>query len=204
MPARRQAVAAGALLVAALACERGAGELGAGERTEPPPPAAPSAQLADSAAGDSAAFATLPPALQRDLDVRAVLTPAALRDTARVRCDRLPGGAAGELRHRLRARLGGGTALVVFVRADSATGALRRVEVVRRERGRGQRGFIWNTPDETTSVEWPAGRHTAPEAAPLPRGGPAPRALRGLGRRLLALPCPPAPPESDARQADLA
>ena len=202
MPARRATAAV--VLGLTLACERGAGELGAGERADAVPPAAPVVQLADSAAGDSAAFATLPPPLQRDLDVRAVLTPAALRDTARVRCDRLGGGAGGELRHRLRARLGDRTALVVFVRADSATGALRRVEVVRREPGRGQRGFIWNAPDETTSVEWPAGRNTAPEAAPLPRGGPAPRALRGIGRRLLALPCAAAPAATAEAQADSA
>ena len=160
----------------------------------------PATLLADSAAGDRAAIASLPPALREAMDLGTLLAPAALRDTARVRCDQLGGGVPGEVRTRLRARLEDGTALVLFARAERATGSLRRVELVRRTPGRGQRGFAWRADeDETSSVEWPAEQGLPPETMVLPRGGPAPRALRALGRRLLVLPChPPARDRADS------
>jgi hypothetical protein len=157
----------------------------------------PASLLADSAAGDSAALRSLPPALQDALDVGDALSPAALRDTAQARCDQLR-GAPNELRPRLRAKLPDGTALVLFARADQPGGTLRRVELVRRTANGGQRGFIWRADeDETSSVEWPFGRGEAPETTVLPRGGPVPRALRALGRRLLVLPCGASPAEAN-------
>ena len=145
--------------------------------------------LADSAAGDSAALATMPPRQRADFDVLALLTDEALADSARAYCQPLSDSTDAEVRKRLRARDGDGLAVVLFARADRATGAVLRVELVRRTPGDGQRGYIWDDDAQTLSaLEWEGGR-SAPEQYDMPAGTPAPRALRGLGRRLLALPC---------------
>ncbi|AHG88918.1 hypothetical protein J421_1381 [Gemmatirosa kalamazoonensis] len=137
--------------------------------------------------GDSAALASLPPALAEAFAVRAVLTREALRDTDVASCEPLLRRDTSAVRRRLRARLADGSRTVLFVRAARDT--IRRVELVRRARGGGQRGFIWDaSTDAAESVEWRVGV-TRPEVTTLPRGGPVPRALRALGRQLLALPC---------------
>lgn len=161
--------------------------------TARPPATSPAKLLADSAAGDSAAFDALPASLRAAFDVRDLLAPAALADTARALC--VPQGAASEPdeRRRLRFRRPD-TVGVLFVRAERRTGELRRVELVRRPlTGGPQQGFIWDASDDVTrEVNWVADSPDAVETGPLPRGGPAPRALRGLGRLLLVAPCGPA------------
>lgn len=147
-------------------------------------------QLADSAAGDSAAFAALPPSLAAALDVRRVLDPGFLADTARAYCQPLGAADSPHQRRRIRARLGD-TLLVLFARADRATAALQRVEVVRRPLDGGlQQGFTWDAAaDEAHEVNWVADVATATESGRIPRSGPAPRAIRALGRLVLAASC---------------
>jgi hypothetical protein len=185
-----------AVLVGTLVACEASGPPGA--RADAVPPAARLAAANDSAAGDSAALAALPPTLVRELGVRDVLTPGALRDTARVSCETLPALPAPDTldtRRRLRAVLADSARTVLFVRAARSDGALRRVELVRREPRAGQRGFIWDAErDAVQSIVWTRPGAPRPEVTELPRGGPVPRALRALGRRLLALPCPPARP----------
>ena len=150
--------------------------------------------LADSAAADSVAMASLPSRLRGDLDIRVLLSADALEDSSRAYCQPLSPDADAEVRKRLRGRWPDSLALVLFVRADRASGALNRVELVRRTADGGQRGYIWDRDaGETKAVEWPAdfGR---PDTYELPEGTPTPLALRGLGRRLLVLPCTGAPP----------
>lgn len=152
------------------------------------PRTSPASLLADSAAGDSTALASLPPRLRSDFDLLPLFSEAALRDSARAYCQPLSDSASATERKRLRGTLQGRLA-VLFVRANRRSGVLERVELVRRPAEGGQRGYIWDREDdETKSVEWVAGRST-PETYGLPEGTPAPRALRGLGRRLLVLPC---------------
>lgn len=147
-------------------------------------------QLADSAAGDSAAFAALSPSLAAALDVRRVFAPEFLADTARAYCQPLGATDAPHQRRRIRVRLGD-TLAVLFARADRRTAELQRVELVRRPLDGGlQHGFTWDAQgDETREVDWTADVATATESAPIPRGSPAPRAIRALGRLVLAAPC---------------
>lgn len=204
-------VAAGAVaaLAATIGC-RGGSEA----RHVPPTPAARFARLAaDSAPGDAAALAALPPLLAPLFAVDAALaaadaapdvapdpTPGAARDARRsagraarglrATCQQLEAPTAPRERRRLLARAPGDT-FVLFARADRATGALDRVELLRRQGGAGARGFIWEARTDTLRlIEWPPERRGRAEETVLPRGGPEPRALRGLGRRLLTLPCP--------------
>jgi hypothetical protein len=166
-------------------------------RTAPDTPASEPASgrvvvLADSLAADSAAFRALPPSLRAQLDVRASMTAEALRDTSRAFCQEMGGASRTEERRRLRLRLGPDrdTTLVLFVRADRATGAIRRIELVRRPRGGLQSGFVWDGESgQLSSIDWTADVATATSSAPVPRSSPAPRAVRALGRLLLALPC---------------
>jgi hypothetical protein len=171
---------AAALLVAVVgttACERPAARVERAARA-----------AIDTARGDSAALASLPPSLAAAFGVQRVLTLDALRDTAAVQCERLGGPTDGQVRRRLRARLADSSRTVLFVRATRGD-TLRRVELVRRVPDGAQRGFIWDAAgDEVQSIEWRAGV-ARPEVTTLPRGEPTPRALRALGRRLLALPC---------------
>lgn len=154
--------------------------------------------LADSAAADSAAFAGLPPRLRDDLDMGPLLSERALQDSALAYCQPLSDPTDREVRKRLQGRWPAQLAVVLFVRADRASGTVNRVELVRHVeeegRGRGQRGYIWDRDtDETQAIEWAPGRST-PETYQLPKGTPTPRVLRGLGRRLLVLPCTGARP----------
>ena len=149
--------------------------------------------LADSAAGDSAALATLPPALQEVLRIEPYLTDAFLSATPGAECrvleTALPEALRAE-RRRVRVRLPDSSAVVVYVRVPSAGVGLERVEIVRRPLHGEQLGFIWDAGDDrTTEVRWPTDLHGRTEAAPQPRGGPVPRAVRALGRRVLALRC---------------
>ncbi len=149
--------------------------------------------LQDSAAGDSAALATLPPALQSVLRLEPWLTDRHIAATPDAECrtlgDSLPDVLVAE-RRRVRLRLPDSSAVVVFVRADRESATLRRIEVVRRPPDDEQRGFIWRDDgDETTEVRWPDGPFGRMETAPQPRGSPVPRALRALGRRVLVLTC---------------
>lgn len=171
-----------ALLLAAVAC------------AGPPPAEAaltPFEQLvADSAAGDSAAFATLPESLTEFLDVREAL--AAIADD-QPGCAILPSRREYELRRRVRLRFADRGSAVLYVVADEASGSIGRVEYIRRVLGKGQRGLIWDAErDRTTSTWWNEtswGLSRRVERGEIPRGGPVPRALRGLGRQLLLLPC---------------
>ena len=162
--------------------------------------AAPAPSNLARAADDSAVFASLPPTLARALDVRAVLTPDALRDTTRVVCESLRVSDSVDVRRRLRALLPDSARTVLFVRARRG-GALRRVELVRRAPGGAQRGFIWDAQaDAVRSVVWARAGAGGAEVTTLPRGGPLPSAIRALGARLLALPCPRAVPNAPARR----
>lgn len=159
------------------------------------PGTTPATLLADSAAGDSAAFASLPDALREDLTVGPLLTTAALRDSARAYCQPISDSTDPQIRTRLRGRWPDTLAVVLFVRADRASGALGRVELLRRTTDGQQRGYIWDGDGNVTeAVEWLGGRSVT---RVLPEGTPAPRALRGLGRRLLVLPCTGKPPRRD-------
>lgn len=168
-----------ALLAAVGACDRR------------PSPGGRAEAAADSALGDSAALASLPPTLARELGIGAVLTDVALADTAVVRCEPMSTG-DGAARRRLRGRLADGSHAVLFVRARRRDGALQRVELVRRDSSASQRGFIWDAAhDDVQSVVWARAGAPRPETTTMPRGGPLPRGLRALGRRLLALQCGP-------------
>ena len=148
----------------------------------------------DSAAADSVALATIPERLRPDFDIQSQVTRDALRDSVSAYCQPLSDRDDAEVRKRLRGEWPRGHLTVLFVRADRASGALRRVELVRRPPQGAQRGYIWDgDSDQTTAVEWTAGRRD-PETYTLPPGTPAPRALRALGRRLLVLPCQGRPP----------
>lgn len=153
----------------------------------------PFEQLAvDSAAADSAAFATLPTPLLEFLDVREAM---AALPTENLRCAELPSRREHELRRRLRFRFENRSSGVLYVVADDVTGSVTRVEFIRRIPERGQRGLIWDGErDRTTSTWWNEaswGLSRRVERGEIPRGGPVPRALRGLGRQLLLLPCEP-------------
>ena len=161
----------------------------------PRPTTTAASLLADSAAADSAALAGLPDALREDLAVGPLLTTAALRDSARAYCQPVSDSTDREVRKRLRGRWPDTLMVVLFVRADRASGALGRVELLRRTADGQQRGYIWDGDGNTTeAVEWLGGRSVT---RVLPEGTPAPRALRGLGRRLLVLPCTGNPPKRD-------
>lgn len=190
-PAARRALA---LLVAAVLA---AGACDAGDASEPPRTLADlrARVAADSAAGDSAALATLPPALQRVLRLEPYLTDRYVAATPDADClllgDSVPDVVLAE-RRRVHLRLPDSSAVVVFVRADRDGATVRRVEVVRNPVDGQQLGFIWDGSDDVTlEVRWPNGVAARPETARQPRGSPIPRALRALGRRALALTCPP-------------
>lgn len=172
--------------VAALLVRRGVGEAHAASVDW-------SLLAADSASGDSAAFATLPPALTRVFAVHEVIgrrTPAPL---PLYECIQLDGPGTDEVRRRLQLRLPDSSAAVVYAVADRGTGRLGRVEFLRRLPQEGQRGFIWDRRRDRTSAMWwhegPTGLSSRGERGPVPRGGPVPRAVRGLGRQLFASSC---------------
>lgn len=144
--------------------------------------------VADSSAGDSAAFATLPGSLREFLDIRD-----AMGDAMPDRCDVMPSRQRHEERRRLRMTFADSSRVLLYAVADDSTGALERVEYIRRIPTKGQRGLIWDGErDRTTSTWWSEtrwGLSRRVERGDIPRGGPLPRALRALGRQLLLLPC---------------
>lgn len=153
-------------------------------------------ELADSAAGDRAALVALPPALQQVLRLEPYLDDSYLRSTPFAECRVLDADLPERLRaerRRVRMRLPDSSAVVVYVRAAAGSATLERVEIVRRPMGGEQLGFIWDASgDGTLEVRWPPELRGGTEAAPQPRGGPVPRAVRAIGRRVLALDCAPA------------
>jgi len=164
-------------------------------------------ELADSAAGDRAALVTLPPALQRVLRLEPYLDDAYISVTPGAECRILDADLPERLRaerRRVRLRLPDSSAVVVYVRAAAGSAALERVEIVRRPMNGEQLGFIWDASDDgTLEVRWPPELRGGTEAATQPRGGPIPRAIRALGRRVLTLECT-ATPAADAQfEADL-
>lgn len=144
--------------------------------------------VADSLVGDSAALATLPPSLREFIDVRDVLT-----DSAADRCDVMPSRQRHEHRRRLRLIFPDSSRVLLYAVADDSSGTLERVEYIRRMPSQGQRGLIWDGErDRTTSTWWGEtrwGLSRRVERGDIPRGGPLPRALRGLGRQLMLVPC---------------
>lgn len=155
--------------------------------------------VADSASADSAAFATLPPALRGWLDVRGFLDPAVRATLPFTECAELDSPDAGLQRLRLSLRLPGDTAVVLYAVADRGSGALDRVEFIRRPPRDGQRGVVWDVQRDRTFSSWwhetPRGLSRRAERGEIPRGGPVPRALRALGRQLFTVPCADVPPE---------
>ena len=149
--------------------------------------------VADSAVADSAAFASLPPALATLLDIRPALTPEALSTPAGAQCSTLAEFRHGEERRRLRVVMPDSGTVILYTAADEESGALNRVEFVRRTPGLGQRGLVWNARLDATSSMWwfeaRRGGERPAERGNIPRGGPVPRVLRALGRQLLTLPC---------------
>lgn len=147
----------------------------------------------DSASADSAAFASLPHGIETLLDLRPVLRAEALGSLPLAECVVFKRVDQGETRRRLRLRLPDSSAVVLYAAADRVTGALNRVEFVRRTPKAGQRGLVWDVRrDLTTSLWWPEFDHgiqRRAERGDIPRGSPLPRAVRALGRQLLTLPC---------------
>jgi hypothetical protein len=149
--------------------------------------------LADSAAGDSAAFATLPEALHALFSLHRVIGTPAAESLPLYECIQMPGRRDDETRRRMQLRFPDSSAAVLFAITDRARGTLKRVEFVRRTPRAGQRAFIWDgVRDRTTSIWWfegPRGLTRREERGDVPRGGPVPRAVRGLGRQLFVAPC---------------
>jgi hypothetical protein len=148
---------------------------------------------ADSSHADSAAFTALPSGLIALLDVRAAVAADSSAKTTLHECIQMDGRDAAELRRRMQLRFVDSSAAVLYAVVDRVSGALERVEFIRRTPHAGQRGFIWDRQrDRTTSVWWfetPRGLSRREERGDLPRGGPVPRAVRALGRQLLTVPC---------------
>lgn len=140
----------------------------------------------DSALADDEAFRTLPRPAREVLDVRRHIRPTG--NDPGITCVPLSTTSDGSRRLRLQGRLTDGLALVVFARA-TRRGTLARVEFVRRLATGGQTGYTWDAEgDATTAMDWPPGS-TEATTHPVPRGGPIPRALRGLGRIALSWRC---------------
>lgn len=182
-------------LLAIAACAIWVG-CGRGDAHEPSSAAELRARIvSDSAAGDRAALVTLPPRLQEVLRLEPYLDDSYLRETPGAECRELDAALPERLRaerRRVRMRLPDSSAVVVYVRVAAESGALERVEIVRRPPEGEQLGFIWDAgDDQTVEVRWPAERRGRTEVAPQPRGGPVPRAVRALGRRALILNCEP-------------
>lgn len=150
----------------------------------------------DSSVADSAALATLPPALASLFDVQPELAAGA-GDA----CELLESRYDGDQRRRVRLTTRDSGTITLEVLANAATGALTRVEFTRRVPGNGQRRLIWDGPsDRTVSLWWTqssSGIRRRAEQGNIPRGGPVPRVLRALGRQLLTVPC--AEPERTPR-----
>lgn len=151
------------------------------------------ALAADSSHADSAAFAALPGGLITLLDVRDAIAADRSAGLTLHECIQMDGRDATERRRRLQLRFTDSSAAVLYAVVDRDSGALDRVEFIRRTPNAGQRGFLWDRRrDRTTSVWWfetPRGLSRREERGDLPRGGPVPRAVRALGRQLMTVPC---------------
>lgn len=149
--------------------------------------------IVDSAAADAAAFAGLPKGLSELLDIRHEMTPEGLESLPSAECVVMEPNRQGELRRRLNLRLADSASVVLYATADDSSGTLARVEFIRRTPRKGQRGLIWEAErDHTQSMWWTEperGVRRRVDRGNIPRGGPVPRALRALGRRLITLPC---------------
>ncbi len=147
--------------------------------------------FADSAAGDSAAIATLPHSLQV-LDLRERLTPEGLAERSAA-CRELPTNRRRETRRYVAMKLEDGSTIAIQAEADDSTGVLEEVEFVHRIPRHGQRSLTWERHHDRTSSAWfpepERGVRRRVERGKIPRGGPIPRALRAAGRQLLTLPC---------------
>jgi hypothetical protein len=191
---RRRNVGAGLIVAMMVAMPLGAAWLVHRDLPTAHAAAAPFLVLAtDSAAGDSAAFASLPGPLQRIFAVRALIASASADSLPLYECIQMAGRRDDEVRRRLQVRLPDSSAAVLYVIADRERGTLNHIEYLRRIPREGQRGFIWDRArDRTTSVWWfegPAGISRRDERGDIPRGSPVPRAVRGLGRQLFIAPC---------------
>jgi hypothetical protein len=148
---------------------------------------------ADSAAGDSAAFEALPSSLRPLFSVRLVIGAGAGDSLPLYECIQMAGRRDDEVRRRLQLRFPDSSAAVLFAVGDRTDGSLKRVEFLRRIPQQGQRGLIWDRQrDRTTSVWWfetARGISRREERGDIPRGGPVPRAVRGLARQLFVAPC---------------
>lgn len=153
----------------------------------------PFEQLAsDSLVADSSAFATLPEPMRAWLDIRAQI---AARADDLAGCAELPRRHAEELRLRLRFQETDDRFTVLYAVADRGTGAIQRVEFLRPLNARAQRRLVWEAESDRTVSTWytEGARSYAHrvERGDVPRGGPVPRALRGLARQMVLLPCAP-------------
>lgn len=149
---------------------------------------------ADSAAGDAAAIAALPDGLRALFAVGSLIGSDSATALPLYECIQLAATEEAGVRRRLQLRLPDSTAAVLYAVADPEDGSLERVEFLRRMPSTGQRGFIWDVRrDRTTSVWWfdsPRGMlRRREERGTVPRGSPVPRAVRGLARQLLVVPC---------------
>lgn len=177
-------------LLAATLVLAACGDLG-GAREELPLGELRARTFADSMPGDSAALAALPPRLQDALRLERHLTDSVIAaspdDSCRILPARTPAAALSE-RRQVHLRLPDSSAVVMFVRAEANGAGLERVEIARNPVGGEQLGWVWDVrKDETIEARWPRGPRGSIESAPQPRGGPIPRAVRALGRRVLAL-----------------
>lgn len=168
------------------------------------PPAAEAARtpfeqhLADSLAGDSAAFASLPEALGAWLDVRAFISEDGRSELAAASCTELESLEPGLRRRRLSLRLADTSSVLLYAVAERGSGTIDRVEYIRSTLRQGQRGLVWDAARNRTFSTWwidgPRGRSRRVERGEIPRGGPVPRALRGMGRQLFVAACDETPP----------
>ena len=182
----------------------------------------PERDVRTAAADLRAALAALPPALAEPLAIAPYLSDRWIARTPGAECTVPDSGGAG-VRRRVRERLPDSSALVVYVRGpeppaerddDAAwhlferppvdTGAVQRVEIVRRARDGVQIGFVWDAPRGRASVvRWPAAGGYRAEESLHPRNSALTPALVAAGRRVLTLRCPasgPPLPDSTRRR----
>ena len=144
---------------------------------------------AAEARADSAAAAAIPPGLVDVLTLDPYLRDDYLRTTEGASCIVQSARGAPEERRRVRAPLPDSALVIVYVRSAADT-APRRVEVLRRAGSGEQIGVAWTADENDVAVvRWPNGLARPAEQGRYPRGGPLPRVLRTIGRRVLRLDC---------------
>jgi hypothetical protein len=132
---------------------------------------------ADSVAGDNAAFNTLPAQVRQVLDVRQHIR--AFGGDPAVVCVPLS-TADGSRRQQLQGRLRDGLSLVVFARATRSTACSRAWSSSGDSPRVGRQAYL-GTRRATRPWRWVGTGLLRCHIAPVPRGGPIPRALRELG-----------------------